>query len=345
MWKVSFGTTPKQHHRWLQGWGSVAKDNNLKPGEVIVCVLVRKSRFHFKVFGKDGNMSTERSTSTTNDNKVKKEPNVTSQSHQEPSISTPDLKHPMTRKRLFELQKEAQVAEPSYQKKKLQNCGENFEAAVCRSLATENEGSKSRSEIPSTKTVQTTSKKAEKSYGANSGNPHQCSSVPAVLHLTNPVDPFAYSIKSRRRVTTALERQKAWDAAMAHANTLDGVHFISVMSETQVYRDFHLVSIPKPSTPKPISLKNRVLSRRLLFVDLSLKDLLGERVYVGAARLLFSGIQLSNRSSAMETSRLQWEFMGHVQYEEQAQQGDLASQTLGPVFTSPFSRGRGCVYI
>jgi hypothetical protein len=188
-WRVSFGTAPRKHPRWLQGWERVAKDNHLKPGDVMVYVLVRNSHFHFTVFDEDGNM---RSTSTMNSARAKKEP---SHSHQEPSITTPDLGHPKTRKRLFESQKEAQVADSP-------SCQENPEAAV----------------------------------------------RPTVLHKTlNPpfesVDPFAFSIKSRRRVTTTLESQRAWDAAMAHANTLSALHFISVMSETQVYRDFHLVSI------------------------------------------------------------------------------------------------------
>lgn len=116
-WRVSFGTAPRKHPRWLQGWDRVAKDNHLKPGDVMVYVLVRNSHFHFTVFDEDGNM---RSTSTMNSARARKGP---SHSHQEPSITTPDLEHPKTRKRLFESQKEAQVADSP-------SCQENPEAAV-----------------------------------------------------------------------------------------------------------------------------------------------------------------------------------------------------------------------
>jgi hypothetical protein len=41
---------------WLQGWRQVAADNDLKPGEVIVFVLVASSHFRFTRFDEDGNI-------------------------------------------------------------------------------------------------------------------------------------------------------------------------------------------------------------------------------------------------------------------------------------------------
>lgn len=202
----------------------------------MVFVLVRNSRFHFTVFDKDGNMSTERSTSSLNGAIVKREPSCSSRSHQELSTSTPALEHRKTRKRLFKSKKEAhEIAEASW----------NFEFAGYRSeqLTTKKTEWTSRGKI-----VKRMATKEEKPCGARSGNSRHSSPVPTVLHKKSPqsesVDPFAFSIKSRRRCTTELENQRAWDAAMAHANILSRLHFISVMSETQVYRDFHLVIIP-----------------------------------------------------------------------------------------------------
>jgi hypothetical protein len=54
-WRVSFGAA-KTDPSWLQGWRQVAADNDLKPGEVIVFVLVASSHFRFTRFDEDGNI-------------------------------------------------------------------------------------------------------------------------------------------------------------------------------------------------------------------------------------------------------------------------------------------------
>ena len=54
-WRVSFGAA-RTNPSWLQGWRQVAADNDLKPGEVIVFVLVASSHFRFTRFDEDGNI-------------------------------------------------------------------------------------------------------------------------------------------------------------------------------------------------------------------------------------------------------------------------------------------------
>ena len=64
-WKVSFGAA-RFNPSWQQGWRRVADDNDLQPGQVLVFVLVAKSRFHLTHFDDDGNiLSLERSTNST----------------------------------------------------------------------------------------------------------------------------------------------------------------------------------------------------------------------------------------------------------------------------------------
>lgn len=225
----------------------MAKDNNLKPGDVMVFVLVRDSRFHFTVFDEKGNqIGTGMSFSTQNDAVAKKEPSCSP--YPSSRSNNPDLvQHPKTMKRLFE--SPGSDPSPATHHQIAQSKQKNFEA-VCRSekLATKEDGSISRDPKPATKNVKTT-KGASQLRGARSGDSQKSSPVPTVLVYGaiprfESLDPFAFSIKSRRRVTTALERQTAEDAAMAHAKSLTGPHFVCVMSETQVYREFQLVSIP-----------------------------------------------------------------------------------------------------
>ena len=62
-WRVSFGAA-RTDPSWLQGWKRVANDNDLKPGEVVVFVLVANSRFHFTHFDEDGNLIRHKSTNS-----------------------------------------------------------------------------------------------------------------------------------------------------------------------------------------------------------------------------------------------------------------------------------------
>ena len=58
-WKVSFKSASSRHPIWLRGWRIVARDNNLKPGDVMIFELVEISHFHITVFDDDGNISTD----------------------------------------------------------------------------------------------------------------------------------------------------------------------------------------------------------------------------------------------------------------------------------------------
>lgn len=61
--------------------------------------------------------------------------------------------------------------------------------------------------------------------------------------VPQPLDPLAFLIKSRRRTPTTMEKKRAKDLAKAHIERLVGYRFLVVLSESQVYRDFHLVSM------------------------------------------------------------------------------------------------------
>lgn len=54
-WRVSFGSA-RRSPWWQQGWRRVTADNDFKPGEVIVFVLVANFRFRFTRFDEDGNL-------------------------------------------------------------------------------------------------------------------------------------------------------------------------------------------------------------------------------------------------------------------------------------------------
>ncbi|KAG0608412.1 hypothetical protein M758_8G104400 [Ceratodon purpureus] len=96
-WRVSFGT-PKRDPQWLQGWERVATENNFKPGDIVVFVLVADSHFRFTLFDEDGNIS-ERTTSTLNNAAAENQTRCSSQeSHEAPSVSNLD-EHPKTKKR------------------------------------------------------------------------------------------------------------------------------------------------------------------------------------------------------------------------------------------------------
>lgn len=65
--------------------------------------------------------------------------------------------------------------------------------------------------------------------------------------------------KKKRRATTVAEQQKAKDAAMAFALSLDSTtpHFVVVMTDSHVYHDFHLVSNPIPFHIRPLLKRSR----------------------------------------------------------------------------------------
>lgn len=70
---------------------------------------------------------------------------------------------------------------------------------------------------------------------------HGGTMVSSALHRQlPPLDPLAFLIKSRRRIPTTMEKKRARDLAKAHAERLVGYRFLVVLSESQVYRDFHL---------------------------------------------------------------------------------------------------------
>jgi len=54
-WKVSFGA-PRVDSYWQQGWFRFSHDNNLKPGDVVVFILVGNSHFRFTSFDECGNI-------------------------------------------------------------------------------------------------------------------------------------------------------------------------------------------------------------------------------------------------------------------------------------------------
>ncbi|KAG0629065.1 hypothetical protein M758_1G074200 [Ceratodon purpureus] len=121
-WRVSFGSGASKDPRWCQGWARVAKDNNLKPGEVIVFVLVSNSHFRFTVFDEHGNKNGEKRMSAVNDARVTKKGKPSSgyfHNLQEPaSTSNPGQEHRKKRKRLFKPEyspeeEEAQVPAPT----------------------------------------------------------------------------------------------------------------------------------------------------------------------------------------------------------------------------------------
>lgn len=74
-----------------------------------------------------------------------------------------------------------------------------------------------------------------------SGNSRQFSSAQKFPQFES-LDPLAFTFKSKRRTVEPLERQRARELAMAYAGNILGHHFMTVMSETHVYRDFHMVS-------------------------------------------------------------------------------------------------------
>ncbi|KAG0630663.1 hypothetical protein M758_1G194800 [Ceratodon purpureus] len=55
-----------------------------------------------------------------------------------------------------------------------------------------------------------------------------------------PFNPRDYFVESKRRMTTALERKRAWDKAKAYAESLPDDHFVLVMTDDQVYTRFYM---------------------------------------------------------------------------------------------------------
>jgi hypothetical protein len=291
-WRVSFGT-PRKQPTWSQGWDRVARDNHLKPGDVVVFVLLRKSCFRFTLFDADGNMRKKSTASSANADesalicKEEESPGSSSWSFQDklPSVSNRGSteQYPKTKKRTFAVatdhlntNQEAgyggrdgsapgnrhghaepnqwpvpakkQTSEPPCKERKMQKTDEEFEAP-CQTLDRLKEEKILKSKVERDTIAHTTSMKGALKYCADVDpyNPLQSSSVPTAPRDTSPrtfesFEPSAFTFKSKRRRITPLERQRAGDSAMAHAKILTEHHFVSVMSETHIYRDFHLVS-------------------------------------------------------------------------------------------------------
>lgn len=83
-------------------------------------------------------------------------------------------------------------------------------------------------------------KPTREEMGGNMVSGHQ--TVPPVNAL--PFDPLSFVIKSRRRMPTPIERKRAKEVAKAHAELLLGHRFVVVLTDAQVYRDFHVVGRP-----------------------------------------------------------------------------------------------------
>lgn len=105
---MSFSAATK-HPLWLQGWKRIARDNDLKPGDVVVFELVGDSHFRFTTFDEDGNIS------TCNDAGVRRELSYSPRSQERPSATETDR----TKKRVMssdsdtEVEEEAEEAGPS----------------------------------------------------------------------------------------------------------------------------------------------------------------------------------------------------------------------------------------
>lgn len=241
-WKVSFGM-PKRNPQWLQGWDRVATDNNFKPGDVVVFVLIANSRFRFTLFDEDGNIIKSIS-SISNYAAPKKETRCSSQeSYEAPSASNLD-EHLKPKKRALVLDNiqstpEAKSGEPGeFPVPQMQTTThEQIAEPPCKRKLRIEDTKPNPSETPSSDPRPNSTAIQEQKCGApDNGNPQR------KLQEIPPLDPFAFTFKSKRRPTTRGEKQSAMDTAMAHAGALTKHHFVTVMSETQVYSDFYLVS-------------------------------------------------------------------------------------------------------
>ena len=247
----------------------------------MVFALVRKSWFRFTVFDADGSIRKKSATSKVNVDAAliyKEEiPGCSSLSLEQDEVFVRTPETEQARKRVLAVSKsdlnatpcanrevghedcdgsapgdsrgpvepyqlpvraEKQTTEPPCRERKLQKTKEELNL----NLPAEEEVIKSGDETtPSNTTAITTSTKDAPLSEFDPYNPLQSSSVPRVPQF-ELLDPFAFAFKSKRRTITAPERQRAGDMAMALAKILTERHFVHVMAETHVYRDFHLVS-------------------------------------------------------------------------------------------------------
>lgn len=104
--------------------------------------------------------------------------------------------------------------------------------------------------IPGKSMAETFSKERRKQGKPNSEEPnHDGDNTVAVRNFVDPsFNPLKFAIKSQRRVTTVVEKERAKNAAMAQAQALTDPHFVTVLSDAHVYHDFHLVSFLHPFT-------------------------------------------------------------------------------------------------
>jgi len=102
---VSFASATR-HPLWLQGWKRFARDNDLKPGDVVVFELTENSHFRFTIFDEDGNIR----TSTHHDADVTRELSYSPRSQQQPSATESD-ENPRINKRVISSDSDTEAEE------------------------------------------------------------------------------------------------------------------------------------------------------------------------------------------------------------------------------------------
>lgn len=250
-WKVAFINATK-HPIWLQGWQKFAGDNNLNPGDVMVFELVGNSHFRFTLFDEDGNIGQNSSNySTENDPaRAKRELNYSAQSQELPSSFTEsDSETPpsrSTRNRVIldsGTESDLPEARPN---SSLRLHG----PAVSERLVTP----KSEPDVPETppkrrrlRTLADIGQRTPRHITSDGVRRGVDSGKSPLLHGTKSppksFNPLAFTISSKRRPVTAVERQHAKDMAEAHSHLTTTPHFLVVMSDAHVYHRFQLVSI------------------------------------------------------------------------------------------------------
>jgi hypothetical protein len=230
-WKVAFGTVSK-HPIWHQGWRNFARDNNLKPGDVVVFELVENSHFRFTHFDEDGNLTSTNDSTRNNAAAagVRRELSFSSQSRS--SASESDHEHPgggIARNRVIlsdsdDTEADSPEAQIIIPKTELVSCPVPATPQKRRRLCKLGDLGKA---MPG-HTSDCEGSGVESGYGT----------------MSSPFNPLAFTISSKRRPVTAAERQRAKDIAEAQTQITTSPHFLVVMSAAHVYQRFQLVSHP-----------------------------------------------------------------------------------------------------
>ena len=259
-WKVAF-LGPTKQPIWLQGWRHVAKDNNLKPGDVMVFELLRNSHFQFTLFDEHGNINGQNSTNSTHNHApTVTRPTRPSQTHDHPSSATQSSNPRVTRNRVTlsddsNTQVEAEAAD-SAQPRPNSSPHRHSPAVSNPSLILKTEPSLILKTEPDVvpATPQFKRRRLLKLSHICNATPEQTSDcegcgldgVQVQLQGTESpsesFDPLAFTYTSKRRPVTAAERQRAKALAEAHTHVTTSPNFLVVMSDDHVYGRFQFVS-------------------------------------------------------------------------------------------------------